>query len=1246
MKRLLAAMLMVALVIVGLPEQKVLVEGAWSEENTNEEKRKEITEQIDTVDTEKRPYFLEYVFVERTYISQAGIQKIVVGINGSDNTYDKAVLKYMDVQTEIIYEVESDLVDDGAVMFAIEHEKNEMASYQLIGIDIQNGKKEYTIDFLECGIKAGYGVNQETSQKPDDNILLEDELSLDVMTTDEEGNVLPQNTLNDILERQESRAVAYSEVQETSLRAENEGQLVVVLDPGHDKQHSGARKNGYSEEALVLKIAQYCKEELEKYAGVTVYMTREGEDCAFGFPQSGSITEDGEKYTYTALCNKRRVEFAEKKSADVFVSFHLNSNTSSTPNGAGVYYPNSNYRPDLGEEGKGLAQKILGNLRALGLAQWADGILIRNSENNTVYPDDSLADYLGVIRRCKLAGIPAVLIEHAFLSNVHDVENFLSSDEKLRKLGKADALAIAEYYGLSEERIYPDGTAIVSVSMDSEEKIVKVTADGVPYAHAVQFAVWSDEYGQDDLRWYDGIKNEKGVWEAQVPIENHKSTGIYYVHTYILRKNGGAYYGGATTFTVQGLIAGSVKTQNLDQKHGTFQAVISGITSASGIERLQVPIWTEDSQNDMKWYNAVKLEDGTYIVDVNIADHNYNYGNYKIHTYATTGNGIYAYAGGGGCYFAPLTLDWKIEKTSDERTCQIGLGNVSYGDNIQNVEFAVWSEQGGQDDLKWYTANLDQGNTWQVTVPISNHKSAGKYAVHAYATLKNGDSKMLGINSFEILQPIAKKVEVINVDAWQGTMEVLVSGITNMGSVSKIQIPIWRDSDQNDIAWYDATLNQNGTATVLVDIKNHQYHYGDYKIHVYATDYSGRTSYLIGTAFNLEQPNAKISSIINKAQTYVQVYADKLPYGKGIEKVSFAVWSQEEGQDDLVWYEAERNSQGGWSVNVPLIDHQSEGVYLVHAYATLKDGTVQYIGATTFWIEPIRIDRVTVDTSDENNGIFHITLEGVQPSEAISEMQVGIWSDAAQEDLKWYTATRNLSGNYQVNADIRNHNNHLGRYQIHVYAYAKNGIIKYVGSSTCTILNASTGNYTIMGTSAVNHSQLVRYYKANNPYPEFYEKSDAPTIEDFCRIYLEECAAEGVKAEVAFCQSMKETGFLRYDGDAKIEQYNFAGLDTTGRQEDGSVDRGRTYSSVQEGIRAHVQRLKAYAVKGTTPESFAHPCIDSDKYTPWWTSTIVGSAPCVEWLGKSQNPSGYGWATDPDYGYSIINDYITKLLTY
>lgn len=95
-----------------------------------------------------------------------------------------------------------------------------------------------------------------------------------------------------------------------------------------------------------------------------------------------------------------------------------------------------------------------------------------------------------------------------------------------------------------------------------------------------------------------------------------------------------------------------------------------------------------------------------------------------------------------------------------------------------------------------------------------------------------------------------------------------------------------------------------------------------------------------------------------------------------------------------------------------------------------------------------------------------------------------------------------------------------------------------------------TGLYAIMGQSNISVDQMVKYYDANAvayPYDKNKDpKTDAPTIKEFCTIYKQEAEIEGVKAEVAFCQAMLETGFLRFGGDVKKEQYNFAGLGATG----------------------------------------------------------------------------------------------------
>ena len=170
----------------------------------------------------------------------------------------------------------------------------------------------------------------------------------------------------------------------------------------------------------------------------------------------------------------------------------------------------------------------------------------------------------------------------------------------------------------------------------------------------------------------------------------------------------------------------------------------------------------------------------------------------------------------------------------------------------------------------------------------------------------------------------------------------------------------------------------------------------------------------------------------------------------------------------------------------------------------------------------------------------------------------------------------------------------------------------------------SSGQYPVMGSSDITVQDMVDYFNdSGEEYPaEELSEGGADSIETFCQMYVEEAGEEGVRPEVAFAQTMKETGFLQYGGDAHIEQFNFAGLGTTGNGVPGN-----SYPDVRTGIRAQIQHLKAYA----TDEALNGECVD-DRYI----YVKKGSAPYVQWLGQQENPEGVGWATGEDYGYDIV----------
>ena len=219
--------------------------------------------------------------------------------------------------------------------------------------------------------------------------------------------------------------------------AEKAGEIVVALDPGHDNRHGGTSGSGLTEQELTLKIAKYAKAELETYNGVKVYMTRTTAACPY--PKTGT----------SGACIEKRVQAAAEAGAKIYVSLHLNSGAASA-NGAEIIIPNSSWKPQLSTQGKELAEKILNELTAVGLNKRPTPIYSKDTTVNEKYPDGSISDYYSVQICAKEAGIPGIIVEHAFLSNANDVNKFLKTEAGLKKLGVADATGIAKYLGLSK----------------------------------------------------------------------------------------------------------------------------------------------------------------------------------------------------------------------------------------------------------------------------------------------------------------------------------------------------------------------------------------------------------------------------------------------------------------------------------------------------------------------------------------------------------------------------------------------------------------------------------------------------------------------------------------------------------------------------------------------------------------------------------------------------------------------------
>ena len=161
----------------------------------------------------------------------------------------------------------------------------------------------------------------------------------------------------------------------------------------------------------------------------------------------------------------------------------------------------------------------------------------------------------------------------------------------------------------------------------------------------------------------------------------------------------------------------------------------------------------------------------------------------------------------------------------------------------------------------------------------------------------------------------------------------------------------------------------------------------------------------------------------------------------------------------------------------------------------------------------------------------------------------------------------------------------------------------------------------IMGKTVADVSQMVSFALKGNQNP----KLPNCTLEALAQMFIEEAALEGVRADGAWAQSLKETGYFRYGGIVLPEQNNYGGI---GALNDNKKGEAASFETPRIGVRAQIQHLKAYASK----ENLIDVCVD-----PRFNLVKRGSAAYFEWLGYSDNPNGAGWAwLGKGYGYDIV----------
>ena len=1120
-------------------EQQSVDENVEGEQDVQEQ---EAPEQ-ETTEQEAQPEesSMNYAYVESPYLQTPETQRIVVSWGTEDEYIEQMVLHVR--KDDDTWEDWCISRSEGNLYLFEKYYEDEYQSgtYEVVSISVtENGE---TTDYALADLKmeAKFGVNQEYDgidelqpvDEEQEEAAAEDAAGISVSTLNEDGTIEEQNSIEDALDAARTDVLASTPAMMSldddsgiSTHAARSGKIVVALDPGHDDRDAGASDYGLHEEALTLKIANYCKEELEKYAGVEVYMTRTSSKCPYpnASPAGGCITA--------------RANAAAKAGAKIFVSFHLNAWTDPKSNGAEVIIPNYNWKSDVGAQGRELASKILNELTSLGLCN--RGLVCKTgTDPKYKYPDGSLEDWFTVQVANKYNGIPGIIVEHAFITNSGDVNNVLNTEAGLKRLGVADATGIANYLGLSKEKVEWKTVNGKKYCYVNNQKITGerqiggywyyFDGNGVMQTGFVNLGGKTVYYNSDGQMQY-GEQKINNAWYYFDTITGARITGFYNLPGKTV------YYGSDGQMRY-----GEQKINNAWYYFDTTTgARVTGFYNLSG----RIVYYGADGK--MR-YGEQKINNAWYCFDTITGARVTGFYNLsgKIYYYGTDGKKRFGEQRINDAWYCFDTSTGKMVTgfyNLPGKVVYYGAdGKMLYGEQKIGSYYYYFDPVFGSMYTGWRTVNK-KTKYYQ----NNGHCTTGEYQIDNrwYYFDKNG------IMQTGFVQLPGKTVYYNG----SGAMQYGEQKINN--------------------AWYYFDMITGKMATGFCELPGKWVYYGSNGKMLYGEQKIGNYYYYFDPVFGSMYSGWK--TVNGKTRYY-----------------------QSNGQGKT----GEYCENGKW--------------YYFDKNGVMKKGFVQLPEKTVYY---------------NGNGVMQYGEQKINNAWYYFDTITG----------KMATGFYNLPGKtvyYGADGKMLYKEQKIGNYYYYfdavTGAMVKNATINghYYDNTGKRVEKQQEASHLIVNNPTTNVAQMVQFYKnTGKTYPaEKLKKGGAESIEKFASIYYEEATAEGVDPAVAWCQSMKETGWLQFGGQVKIEQFNFAGLGATDNGASGADFSKYGENGVRMGVRAQIQHLKAYAVSGLTEKNLKYACVD-----PRFRLVNKGSAKYVEWLGTHENPIGAGWATGVDYGPGII----------
>ena len=579
----------------------------------------------------------------------------------------------------------------------------------------------------------------------------------------------------------------------------------------------------------------------------------------------------------------------------------------------------------------------------------------------------------------------------------------------------------------------------------------------------------------------------------------------------------------------KGPLSGKISIENNDSLAGSFDVVISNVLAPQGVASVSVPVWSDDKgQDDLVWHHATLQQDGRYRVTVKASDHKNTTGKYHVHLYYTQLNGEQIGV-------TATTTEVSIGKTANKGkpsgrvtiennnsttgTFDAVIRDVVSPNGLKEVLVPTWSEVNGQDDLIWHKAVKQADGSYRATIKSSEHKnSQGKYQVHVHYIDGSGQRRYVTETVTEVHQSRPSGVlSIENQNQISGTFDAVVRNVIAPNGLKEVLIPTWSEvNGQDDLIWHKAVKQADGSYRATIKSSDHKNSQGKYQVHVHYVDGSGQRRYVTETStqLKLSQPTGKVNIQNNNKETGTfDVVVTDVFSPKGVQAVQVPVWSDQGGQDDLIWYSATRQSDGSYKASIKAENHKnSTGTYHVHLYYIQNDGSRIGVHSTTTQVEYRNLTHKTkayIKDVNSQTGTFTVAVDQSAQGKRIKNIRAAVWSQAHQENLSWYTQTP-AGGHTEIGIAAVNHGNKQGDYTTHVYVDYTDGSVEgfnlgqtrlipqQVTDQKNRVIRAAA-NLVGTSTGSAAHQRMVADYNSVKPLPVGYAVKNT---DDWCDVFV------------------------------------------------------------------------------------------------------------------------------------------------